>query len=211
MKKILSFVFTINLLVSCTEEKSTKGGNFFINSELENVNYRDFSLKNNSEVDVIFTQNVKKFDEDSKIVEYYFMTADSVKYSGGKEIVSNNEVTFLEQYIFANNIKYVADTTILKWNFIKEPKKQFSIAFNSNKSNYSFKTDVKAIAEIITNGPSDTLKIQFDNKTEYLNLGIKYKENKSISVMTYVFGEGLVYFSNDNKKYIEEYFLVDSK
>lgn len=211
MKKIFLFISTLLLIVSCSGEKSAKGENFFIDPELGNKNFRDFSYKNSSEVDVIFTQNIKDFDDESKIVEYYFMTSDSVKYAGGKEIVGKNEVTFLEQYLYANNIKYVADTTILKWNFIKEPEKEFNITFNSDKSNYGFITEVKAKAEVISGGPADTLTIEFDNKTEYLNLGIKYKEEKTISVMTYVSGKGLVHFSNKNKRYKDEYFLIDSK
>ncbi len=210
MKRTLLLIVSMFLMASCSQDRNGKAKNFFINPDLGDVNYRDFSFKNSSDTEVIFNQNIKDYDEDHKIIEYYFMTKDSVKYAGGKEIVGMDEVTFLEQYIYANNIKYIADTSVIKWNFIKEPEKEFTFVFYSDKSNYSFKTDVKANARVTSGKGSDTLSIEFNNYTEYLNLGMKYKELESVSTMTYVPGEGLVHFNNVSDKFNEAYFLIDS-
>ena len=186
------------LIYSCTKSaKNEDVLDYFINPNLEKVNYRTFRNSNGSLPDIIFEQRISthKSDRRNVTIDYVFRNVDSLILSGGTEKIENNKSEVLEQFIVLNNKKL--STSKIKngvWVANSDALQSFTMEYYDKASDYKLIANPEAASRFKDTLGKQNFIIEFNTTMKTLVKGQEIQNIKSKSKRLYVKNKGLVYF-----------------
>ena len=209
-----AIVLALIVLLSFSKKIDENFIEYFINPELENINYRTFESKNGLVPKMIFKQMITKntSTNDEILMEYIFMNGDSVPITGGLEKIAKDRIEVLEQHLYINGKKLNARKIEGNlWKMNDNFPIPVSIEFFDDRTGFGIKSDSNTYARFIDTLGQKSFIVELKSEIRtYLNEQ-PLDTMLSTSKRWYVKNKGLVYHGEKTNGQSGNYYLIENK
>nr|WP_298793933.1 hypothetical protein [uncultured Allomuricauda sp.] len=208
------FLFSIIFLSFINVEEEENVIQYFVNPNLENINYRTFKSSNSLVQKMIFKQIFSENEKstDGIKMEYIFMSSDSIPIYGGIEKINKDRIEVLEQYLVLQNRKIKANKIEGNvWTPSSDIPQSISIEFLDKETGYGIKSEAETFSRFKDTLGQKSFIVELKSVVRTYLKGQELQQMESNSKRWYVKNKGLIYHGEVTNGKASDYYLVENE